>query len=86
MWVVFLLLLLLCPLSVQAEYLGDLSANPYAPTRHPIPTEPAVPSSLTASTIPTVPTAVRSATNPRRILSPPTRHGSMTSKEIIVAR
>ena len=28
---ILLLLLLLCPLSTQAEYLGDLSANPYAP-------------------------------------------------------
>ena len=26
-----LLLLLLCPLSASAEYLGELSANPYAP-------------------------------------------------------
>ena len=31
MWVVFLLLLLLLPLSVHAEDLGELSANPYNP-------------------------------------------------------
>ena len=31
MWVVFLLLLLIFPLSAHAEDLGELSANPYNP-------------------------------------------------------
>ena len=32
MWVIFFVLLILAiPLSVQAEYLGELSENPYAP-------------------------------------------------------
>ena len=32
MWMVFFVLLILpLPLSVQAEYLGELSENPYAP-------------------------------------------------------
>ncbi len=32
MWMVFVILLILpLPLSVHAEYLGELSANPYAP-------------------------------------------------------
>ena len=32
MWMIFFVLLILpLPLSVQAEYLGELSENPYAP-------------------------------------------------------
>ena len=32
MWMIFVILLILSlPLSVQAEYLGELSENPYAP-------------------------------------------------------
>ena len=31
MWILLAVLLSLIPVSVQAEYLGELSANPYAP-------------------------------------------------------
>ncbi|MEO7861362.1 MAG: hypothetical protein ABIU05_13135, partial [Nitrospirales bacterium] len=51
------LLLLLLPISGQAEYLGELSEHPYASDSTANPSEPAVPSSLTASTIRLVPKA-----------------------------
>jgi len=86
MWMVFVTLLILpLPLSVQAEYLGDLSTNPFDSDSTANPFGAGSPFKPDGINNPFAPTAVPSATNPRRICSPPTRHGSMTSREIIVA-
>ena len=80
-----LLLLLLFPFTVQAEYLGELSANPFSSDSTANPFGAGSPFKPDGINNPSAPTAVRSAINRRRIPLRRMRPDSMTSREIIVA-
>ena len=81
----FLLLLLLAPVSASAKELGELSANPYQQNSTANPYGAGSPFGRTGSTILSVLTAARSAINQRRTISPPMRHGFTMGREITAA-